>query len=73
MVTMASLLNQPNDFLRYQGILEKRKHALEEKPWNDHYYRLDTAPGHKDTIIADHLCGDWYLKTCGFDYELNFF
>uniref|UniRef100_A0A1B0AJL2 Non-lysosomal glucosylceramidase n=1 Tax=Glossina pallidipes TaxID=7398 RepID=A0A1B0AJL2_GLOPL len=70
MATMATLLDQPNDFLRYQDILEKGKHSLEEKLWNGHYYRFDTAPGHKDTIIADQLCGHWYLKTCGFDYEI---
>uniref|UniRef100_A0A1B0BBQ0 Glycosyl-hydrolase family 116 catalytic region domain-containing protein n=1 Tax=Glossina palpalis gambiensis TaxID=67801 RepID=A0A1B0BBQ0_9MUSC len=73
MASMATLLDQPNDFWSDQDILEKAKHSLEEKLWNGHYYRFDTAPGHKNTIIADHLCGHWYLKTCGFDYEEHFF
>uniref|UniRef100_A0A1B0BK61 Glycosyl-hydrolase family 116 catalytic region domain-containing protein n=1 Tax=Glossina palpalis gambiensis TaxID=67801 RepID=A0A1B0BK61_9MUSC len=34
MATMATQLDQSNDFLRYQEILEKGKHSLEEKEKN---------------------------------------
>ncbi|XP_014087566.1 non-lysosomal glucosylceramidase isoform X1 [Bactrocera oleae] len=68
MSVMATLLDQPNDCLRYQDILERGKHSLEEKLWNGSYYRFDMH--HKDTVMADQLCGHWYLKTCGFDYEI---
>lgn len=71
MSVMATILDQPNDCLRYQDILEKGKHSLEEKLWNGSYYRFDTCISHKDTIMADQLCGHWYLKTCGFDYEVR--
>ncbi|KAI8121146.1 Non-lysosomal glucosylceramidase [Lucilia cuprina] len=70
MSVMSTLLDQPNDCLRYQDILEKGKHSLEEKLWNGSYYRFDTSNSHKDTIMADQLCGHWYMKTCGFDYEI---
>lgn len=68
---MSTILDQPNDCLRYQDILEKGKHSLEEKLWNGSYYRFDTSNSHKDTIMADQLCGHWYMKTCGFDYEVS--
>lgn len=70
MSVMATLLDQPNDCLRYQDILEKGKHSLEEKLWNGSYYRFDLSHNHRDTIMADQLCGHWYLKSCGFDYEI---
>ncbi|XP_061387409.1 non-lysosomal glucosylceramidase [Musca vetustissima] len=70
MSVMATILDQPNDCIRYQDILEKGKKSLDEKLWNGSYYRFDTCASHKDTIMADQLCGHWYLKTCGFDYEI---
>ncbi|XP_030242996.1 non-lysosomal glucosylceramidase isoform X1 [Drosophila navojoa] len=70
MSVMATLLDQPNDCLRYQDILEKGKRSLEEKLWNGSYYRFDLSHNHRDTIMADQLCGHWYLKSCGFDYEI---
>ncbi|XP_068140847.1 non-lysosomal glucosylceramidase isoform X1 [Drosophila tropicalis] len=70
MSAMATILDQPNDCLRYQDILEKGKHSLEEKLWNGSYYRFDLSHSHRDTIMADQLCGHWYLKSCGFDYEI---
>jgi len=70
MSAMATILDQPNDCLRYQDILEKGKKSLEEKLWNGSYYRFDLSHSHRDTIMADQLCGHWYLKSCGFDYEI---
>ncbi|XP_032592367.1 non-lysosomal glucosylceramidase isoform X1 [Drosophila grimshawi] len=70
MSVMATLLDQPNDCLRYQDILERGKNSLEEKLWNGSYYRFDQSHNHRDTIMADQLCGHWYLKSCGFDYEI---
>ncbi|XP_030376910.1 non-lysosomal glucosylceramidase isoform X1 [Scaptodrosophila lebanonensis] len=70
MSVMATILDQPNDCLRYQDILEKGKRSLEEKLWNGSYYRFDLSHNHRDTIMADQLCGHWYLKSCGFDYEI---
>ena len=66
---MATILDQPNDCIKYQEILEKGKLSMEEKLWNGSYYRFDLS-NNKETIMSDQLCGHWYLKTCGFDYEV---
>ncbi|XP_055381934.1 non-lysosomal glucosylceramidase isoform X2 [Condylostylus longicornis] len=66
---MATILDQPNDCIKYQEILEKGKRSYEEKLWNGSYYKFDSS-NNKDTIMADQLCGHWYLKICGFDYEI---
>ncbi|XP_037957731.1 non-lysosomal glucosylceramidase isoform X2 [Teleopsis dalmanni] len=70
MCSMANILDQPNDFLRFQEILDKGKRSFDEKLWNGSFYRFDTSDHHKHTIMADQLCGHWYLKTCGFDYDI---
>lgn len=70
MSAMANILEQSNDCIRYGDILDKGKRSFEDKLWNGHYYQFDTAIGHKYTIMADQLCGHWYLKSCGFDYEV---
>ncbi|XP_055852929.1 non-lysosomal glucosylceramidase isoform X1 [Episyrphus balteatus] len=65
---IATLLDQPNDCLRYQEILEKGKKSIDEKLWNGSFYKFDMS--NRETIMADQLCGHWYLNTCGFDYEI---
>lgn len=67
---MATILDQPNDCIKYQEILEKGKQSLEEKLWNGKYYRFDLSNNNKETIMSDQLCGYWYLKICGFDNEI---
>lgn len=70
MTVMANLLDKPDDCVRYCDILERGKVALEEKLWNGSCYKFDTTPGARDTVMADQLCGHWYLRLCGFDYDL---
>ncbi|CAD7086391.1 unnamed protein product [Hermetia illucens] len=67
---IATILDQPNDCIHYQEVLEKGKQSLQEKLWNGTYYRFDTSKDNKDTIMADQLSGHWYLKACGFDYDI---
>jgi non-lysosomal glucosylceramidase len=68
MSVMANVLDQPNDCIKYRDILEKGKKAVEEKLWNGSYYNFDTS-GTK-IVMSDQMCGHWYLRTCGFDYEI---
>lgn len=68
MSVMANILDKPNDCIKYREILEKGKKAIEEKLWNGSYYNFDTS-GTK-TIMSDQMCSHWYLRTCGFDYEI---
>ncbi|GAB0086442.1 Non-lysosomal glucosylceramidase [Sergentomyia squamirostris] len=70
MAVMANKMDQPEECIKYTDILEKGKASFEEKLWNGKFYRFDTAPHNKDTIMSDQLCGHWYLKCSGFDYEL---
>lgn len=68
MSVMANILNEPNDCIKYHEILEKGKKAIEEKLWNGSSYNFDTS-GTK-IIMSDQMCSQWYLRSCGFDYEI---
>jgi len=65
---MANILDQPEDCIKFTEILEKGKKSFEEKLWNGNYYKFDAT---SNSIMADQLCAHWYLKSCGFDYEVN--
>lgn len=65
---MASILDQPNDCIKYRDILEKGRKAIDEKLWNGSYYNFDTS-GTK-IIMSDQMCSQWYLRSSGFDYEI---
>lgn len=69
---MATLLDKPDDCVRYSEILEKGKKSFEEKLWNKTYYKFDAASSSKESVMADQLCGHWYLRCCGFDYDVNY-
>ncbi|XP_055634667.1 non-lysosomal glucosylceramidase [Toxorhynchites rutilus septentrionalis] len=67
---MANLLDQSEDCVKYQEILEKGKASFEEKLWNGSYYKFDAQSTSKNSIMSDQLCGHWYLRCCGFDYDI---
>lgn len=69
MVVIARELNKNKDESMYAAILEKAKSAFENKLWNGKYYNFDCSDL-ASSIMADQLCGHWYLRTCGFDYEV---
>lgn len=73
MSVMASLVDKPEDSVKYSEILERGKRAYEEKLWNKTYYRFDTGSTSKESVMADQLCGHWYLRCCGFDYDVSLF
>ncbi|XP_062545738.1 non-lysosomal glucosylceramidase [Armigeres subalbatus] len=70
MSVMANLLDQSDDCIRYRELLEKGKVSFEEKLWNGSYYRFDSQSVSKNSIMSDQLCGHWYLRCCGFDYDI---
>lgn len=70
---MANLLDKHDDFQHYSEILDKGRKAFEEKLWNKSFYSFDTATSAKKSVVmADQLCGHWYLRCCGFDYDVSF-
>ncbi|KAF5300882.1 hypothetical protein FQR65_LT09044 [Abscondita terminalis] len=69
MVVMSRELNKYSDETKYAAVLEKGREAYESKLWNGRYYNFDCSK-HAKTIMSDQLCGHWYLRACGFDYEV---
>ncbi|KAH7723818.1 bile acid beta-glucosidase [Aphelenchoides avenae] len=47
--------------VKYTEILRKAKKVYEEKLWNGRYYNFDEGSLSQDTVMADQLCGYWYL------------
>lgn len=68
MSIMANILDHPNDCIKYRDVLEKGRKAIDEKLWNGTYYNFDTS-GTK-IIMSDQMCSHWYLRSCGFDYDV---
>ena len=71
MSIMAHLLDQPDECIQYTEMLEKGKTSFEDKLWNKTYYQFDVASSSKQSIMADQLCGHWYLRCCGFTYDVS--
>lgn len=69
MSVMANLLDQSSDCNRYKEMLEKGKESYEKKLWTGTYYQFDINS--KNSLMADQLCAHWYLRTCGFDYDVS--
>lgn len=70
MTFIADKLNKIADRDNYQSLLYRAKEAYEKKLWNGKFYEFDST--NKNTIMADQLCGFWYLKACGTQYEVSF-
>lgn len=68
---MSQIVKKSKHEEKYKVMLEKAKEAFEKKLWNGMYYNFDCSK-HSGTIMADQLCGHWYLRSCGFHYEVSF-
>ena len=53
------------DYSLFKSWLEVGKMNLESKLWNKDYYLYDTKSPHKENIMADQLCGQWYADLLG--------
>ena len=62
-IEIAKLLNK--DYKLFSNWLETGKANLESKLWNKEYYLYDTKSPHKENIMADQLCGQWYADLLG--------
>ncbi|XP_037079979.1 non-lysosomal glucosylceramidase-like isoform X2 [Pollicipes pollicipes] len=48
----------------YDAMLTKAQKVYIDKLWTGSYYRFDSsASGHAQCIMADQLCGHWYLRS----------
>ncbi len=62
-----SPLNEPpiqDAIATYQTWLEQSRPIYQEKLWNGQYYRLDSDSG-SDVVMADQLCGQFYVRLLG--------
>ena len=62
-IQIAKILGK--DSTKYQEWFERGRKSLEEKLWTGDYYRYDTLSPHKENIMADQLCGQWYADLLG--------
>ncbi|RZC10207.1 non-lysosomal glucosylceramidase [Asbolus verrucosus] len=73
MTKIADLLEKHDDKEKFQKLLDKGKMAFERKLWNGKYYNFDCSNEECRSIMADQLCGQWYLRNSGFNYEVSRF
>jgi non-lysosomal glucosylceramidase len=70
MTKIADALQKTEDKDKFQKLLDKGKVAFERKLWNGRNYNFDCSNEECRSIMADQLCGQWYLRSCGFNYEV---
>ncbi|KAK7582522.1 hypothetical protein V9T40_013967 [Parthenolecanium corni] len=64
-VKMAEVVGDESTRVKFAAVLDKAKVAFEEKLWNGKYYDFDSGGGvSSKSIMADQLCGIWYLQCC---------
>uniref|UniRef100_A0A915PQZ1 Non-lysosomal glucosylceramidase n=1 Tax=Setaria digitata TaxID=48799 RepID=A0A915PQZ1_9BILA len=62
----ASLANEIGDIKGadlYTKLLSKARDVFERKLWNGEYYNFDEKSESAKTIMADQLCGNWFLMS----------
>lgn len=72
MTKIAERLDKQEDQKTFNDLLQKGKQSFEEKLWNGIYYNFDCSDLEKKSIMADQLCGHWYMRGSGFGYEVSF-
>uniref|UniRef100_A0A915CU39 Non-lysosomal glucosylceramidase n=1 Tax=Ditylenchus dipsaci TaxID=166011 RepID=A0A915CU39_9BILA len=63
-VEMAKEVGESEELIqRFTTNLESGKKIFDEKLWNGEYYNFDEGSFCRRTIMADQLCGYWYLDS----------
>ncbi|MBI3591694.1 MAG: glucosylceramidase [Candidatus Melainabacteria bacterium] len=62
-IEIAKVLNK--DHSLFKAWFEMGKMNLETKLWYGDYYLYDTKNPHRENIMADQLCGQWYADLLG--------
>lgn len=70
MKVMANILGRNEDEIKYKNMLEKGRMTFEKLMWNDTHYLFDTLPSNRNIVMAGQLTGHWYMRACGFQYEV---
>lgn len=56
---------------RYTEVLTCARKAYEDKLWNGEYYNFDEKSRSAKTIMADQLCGYWFLQSISKELSNN--
>ena len=58
---------------KWSKVLERAKSAYHDKLWHEagNFLKFDTSSYGSNTIIADQLCGHWYLKMTGLNNYMS--
>lgn len=67
---MAQLLHDDVKCKEYEALLVRASQAFEKKLWKDNYYKFDEASTDCDAVMADQLCGYWFLSCCGLEENI---
>ncbi|XP_075215795.1 non-lysosomal glucosylceramidase [Lycorma delicatula] len=68
---IAELLDDSDNKEYYEKYFEKAKESFQKKLWNGQYYDFDSSKAsYSSTIMADQLCGLWYLRASGVKEEV---
>ncbi|XP_044744306.1 non-lysosomal glucosylceramidase [Coccinella septempunctata] len=70
MAKIAERLDKQEDYKKFNSLLHKGMQSFEQKLWNGIYYNFDCSDDEKKSIMADQLCGHWYLRASGFNHEV---
>ncbi|CAG9821274.1 unnamed protein product [Phaedon cochleariae] len=72
MISLSDVLGKPDEKKKFQDIFDRAQPEYENKLWNGLYYEFDSSTtDQSQSIMADQLCGHWYLRCCGIEsYEV---
>ncbi|XP_065168784.1 LOW QUALITY PROTEIN: non-lysosomal glucosylceramidase [Atheta coriaria] len=71
MTIICDFLDKQEDKAHYAEILNRGIRSFDRKLWNGKCYNFDTHIRREgDIYMADQLCGHWYLKSSGCNYEV---
>lgn len=71
MKVMSEKLNKRGRAQEYSLLYKKATKSFDNKLWNGKFYKFDCDEKNKDIIMSDQLCGHWYLKCSGYNYEVS--
>ncbi|KHJ47327.1 adaptin region [Trichuris suis] len=63
--TVCKILGYSKKTCYYQGLLKKSIRSFDQKLWQGYFYRFDESTSNSETVMADQLCGYFYVKFCG--------
>uniref|UniRef100_A0A914WLT6 Glucosylceramidase n=1 Tax=Plectus sambesii TaxID=2011161 RepID=A0A914WLT6_9BILA len=59
---IAELLDKKEDADFYEQTLNKARKAFVQKLWTGDYFKFDEHSSSSETVMADQLCGYWFLQ-----------